>query len=166
MERVAAVIVDKRNVLFLIFAAAAIFCAFSRNWVRFCDDITAYLPDNTETRQGLDLMEREFTTFGTAKVMVANITYEKALELQHSLGQLEGVKSVEFDDSAKHYASASALFDVTFVGQNNDPESEAGLERVKDYLSGYDRSLSSAGGNPLEAIIAQEMLVVSRRKPE
>ena len=160
MEQVAAVIVDKRNVFFLIFAAAAIFCAFSRNWVRICDDITAYLPDNTETRQGLDLMEREFTTFGTAKVMVANITYEKALELQHSLGQLEGVKSVEFDDSAKHYASASALFDVTFVGENNDPESEAGLERVKDYLSGYDLYLSSEVGNPLEAIIDQEMLVV------
>ena len=160
MEQVAAVIVDKRNAIFLIFAAAAIFCAFSRNWVRICDDITAYLPDNTETRQGLDLMEREFTTFGTAKVMVANITYEKALELQHSLGQLEGVKSVEFDDSAKHYASASALFDVTFVGENNDPESEAALERVKDYLSGYDLYLSSEVGNPLEAIIDQEMLVV------
>ena len=160
MERVAAVIVDKRNVFFLLFAAAAIFCAVSRNWVWICDDITAYLPDNTETRQGLDLMEQEFTTFGTAKIMVANITYEKALELQHSLGQLEGVKSVDFDDSAKHYASASALFDVTFVGDNNDPRSEAGLERVKDYLSGYDLYLSSEVGNPLEEIIDQEMLVV------
>ena len=43
MEQMAAVIVDKRNVIFLIFAAAAIFCAFSRNWVRICDDITAYV---------------------------------------------------------------------------------------------------------------------------
>lgn len=160
MERVAAVIVDKRNVFFLLFAAAAIFCAFSRNWVHICDDITAYLPDNTETRQGLDLMEQEFTTFGTAKLMVANITYEKAVELQHSLGQLEGVRSVDFDDTAKHYASAAALFDVTFVGESNDPQSEAALERVKDYLSGYDLYLSSEVGNPLEAIIDQEMLVV------
>ena len=47
MERVAAVIVDRRNIIFLIFLLAAIFCAFSRNWVRICDDITAYLPDNT-----------------------------------------------------------------------------------------------------------------------
>ena len=72
MERLAGVIVDKRNIIFLIFAALAIFCAFSRNWVQVCDDITEYLPDNTETRTGLDLMDREFTTFGTAKVMVAN----------------------------------------------------------------------------------------------
>lgn len=160
MERVAAVIVDKRNVFFLLFAAAAIFCAFSRNWVRVCDDITAYLPDHTETRKGLDLMEQEFTTFGTAKVMVANITYEKALELQEDLSRLEGVKSIDFDNSAKHYASASALFDVTFEGDNNDPRSEEGLALVKDFLSGYDLYLNSEVGNPLEAIINQEMLVV------
>ena len=160
MERVAAVIVDKRNVFFLLFAAAAIFCAFSRNWVRVCDDITAYLPDHTETRKGLDLMEQEFTTFGTAKVMVANITYEKALELQEDLSRLEGVKSVDFDNSAKHYASASALLDVTFEGDNNDPRSEEGLALVKDFLSGYDLYLNSEVGNPLEAIINQEMLVV------
>lgn len=160
MERVAAVIVDKRNVFFLLFAAAAIFCAFSRNWVRVCDDITAYLPDHTETRKGLDLMEQEFTTFGTAKVMVANITYEKALELQEDLSRLEGVKSVDFDNSAKHYASVSALFDVTFEGDNNDPRSEEGLALVKDFLSGYDLYLNSEVGNPLEAIINQEMLVV------
>jgi len=160
MERLATIIVDKRNVIFLLFAAAALFCAFSRNWVQVCDDITAYLPENTETRQGLDRMEAEFTTFGTAQVMVANITYEKALALQQELEQLEGVKSVAFDETEAHYASASALFSVTFVGENNDPESEAGLERVKDTLKAYDLYISSEVGNPLEAIINQEMLVV------
>ena len=160
MERVAAVIVDKRNIIFLIFAALAIFCAFSRNWVKVCDDITEYLPDNTETRTGLDLMDQEFTTFGTAKVMVANVTYETALELKEGIERLEGVKSVDFDESEKHYSEASALFDVTFVGDNFDPDSEKGLEAVKDYLAGYDLYISSEVGNPLEKIINREMLVV------
>ena len=150
MERVAAVIVDKRNIIFLIFAALSIFCAFSRNWVKVCDDITEYLPDNTETRTGLDLMDQEFTTFGTAKVMVANVTYETALELKEGIERLEGVKSVDFDESEKHYSEASALFDVTFVGDDFDPDSEKGLEAVKDYLAGYDLYISSEVGNPLE----------------
>ncbi len=160
MERLAGVIVDKRNIIFLIFAALAIFCAFSRNWVQVCDDITEYLPDNTETRTGLDLMDREFTTFGTAKVMVANVTYDTALELKEGIEGLEGVKSVEFDESEAHYSDASALFDVTFVGDDFDPASEEGLEVVKDYLAGYDLYISSEVGNPLEKIINQEMLVV------
>ena len=160
MERLAGVIVDKRNIIFLIFAALAIFCAFSRNWVKVCDDITEYLPDNTETRTGLDLMDQEFTTFGTAKVMVANVTYETALELKEGIERLEGVKSVDFDESEKHYSEASALFDVTFVGDDFDPDSEKGLEAVKDYLAGYDLYISSEVGNPLEKIINREMLVV------
>jgi len=160
MERMASVIVDKRNIIFLIFAALAIFCAFSRNWVKVCDDITAYLPDNTETRTGLDLMDREFTTFGTAQVMVANVTYDKALELKTGIEQIEGVKSVEFDESEDHYKDASALFDVTFVGDDFDPDSEEGLESVKQYLADYDLYISSEVGNPLEKIINQEMLVV------
>ncbi len=160
MERLASLIVDKRNIIFLVFAALAIFCAFSRNWVQVCDDITKYLPDNTETRTGLDLMEREFTTFGTAKVMVANITYDTALELKKGIEAQEGVKSVDFDESRAHYNDASALFDVTFVGDDFDPASEAGLEAVEDYLKGYDLYISSEVGNPLEKIINQEMLVV------
>ena len=160
MERIAAFIVDKRNIIFLLFAASAIFCAFSRNWVKIQDDITAYLPEDTETRKGLDLMEQEFTTFGTAKVMVANITYDTALELKEDIERIEGVKSVEFDETEDHYNSAAALFDVTFEGEELDQVSVDGLQAVEDYLQGYDVYVSSEVGNPLEKIINQEMLVV------
>ena len=67
---------------------------------------------------------------------------------------------MEFDESEAHYSDASALFDVTFVGDDFDPASEEGLEVVKDYLAGYDLYISSEVGNPLEKIINQEMLVV------
>ena len=67
---------------------------------------------------------------------------------------------MEFDESEAHYSDASALFDVTFVGDDFDPASEEGLEAVKDYLAGYDLYISSEVGNPLEKIINQEMLVV------
>ena len=80
-EKLATVIVDKRNLIFFLYACALIFCLFSRNWVSVCNDITEYLPETTETRQGLTLMEEEFTTFGTARVMVSHVTYEIAEEL-------------------------------------------------------------------------------------
>ena len=56
--RLATVIVDKRNLMFFLYFCAAIFCLFSRNWVSVCSDITQYLPETTETRQGLTIMER------------------------------------------------------------------------------------------------------------
>lgn len=47
-------------------SAALIFSLFSQGWVKVCNDLTQYLPENTETRQGLTIMEDEFITYGTA----------------------------------------------------------------------------------------------------
>ena len=160
MEKLAAFIVDRRSVVFLVFFAAAIFCAVSRGWVQVNDDLTAYLPDTTETRQGLELMEREFTTFGTAQVMVENVTYDQAEELCARIEEIEGVKSVDFDHSDKHYAAAAALFSVTFDGVENDEVSIKALAEIRRELGGYDLYVDSNVGNPLKAIIDREMLVV------
>lgn len=160
MERVAALIVDRRSAIFLLFLVAAIFCAVSRSWVKVNDDLTAYLPEETETRQGLDLMEREFTTFGTAELMVENVTYEQAERLLQKIEAVEGVKSVDFDQSGKHYAQASALFSVTFDGVENDPVSVNALKELRRTLADYDLYVDSNVGNPLKAIIDREMLLV------
>ncbi len=160
LSKLAAAIVDKRKGIFVIFLILAIFCAFSRNWVSVNDDLIAFLSEDTETRQGIDLMDREFTTFATANIMVQNITYQQADALYEAIEEVDGVKSVIFDDSPNHYASASALFSVTFDGGNEDEVSIQALERVKQLLSAYDVYVSSEVGNPLKAIVNQEMLVV------
>ena len=60
MHKVAAFIVDKRNIILLLYVAAFIFSLIAQNWVNVCNDLTAYLPADTETRQGLTIMEDEF----------------------------------------------------------------------------------------------------------
>lgn len=40
------------------------------------DDITAFLPADTDTRRGLTVMEEEFVTYADAKVMLANTAKE------------------------------------------------------------------------------------------
>ena len=51
-EKLATVIVDKRNLIFFLYACALIFCLFSRNWVSVCNDITEYLPETTDPHGG------------------------------------------------------------------------------------------------------------------
>ena len=63
VERMAGFIVDKRNGFFLMYIGLIIFSLVSTNWVSVNNDLTSYLPEETETRQGLTLMEDEFTTF-------------------------------------------------------------------------------------------------------
>ncbi len=59
-------------------------------------------------------MEREFVTFGSAKIMVANIAYDDALEVAGEISARDDVQSLTFDNAPEHYNNASALYDVTF----------------------------------------------------
>ena len=98
MLKICGFIVDKRNLFFLLFGILIIFSAVSRNWVNVENSMSHYLPDSTETKQGLDLMEKEFITYGTCNVMVANLSYEQAVSVERKLKFMPGIFQVEFVD--------------------------------------------------------------------
>ena len=160
MTQLATFIVDKRNLFFLIIIIAIIFSAFSRNWVNVENDLITYLPVDAETKIALNLMEEQFTTYGTAEVMVANVSYDEADELHDMLSDIEGVQSVAFDETTDHYNHASALFTVTFDYDENDDECLDALDAVKAALDGYDLYVSTDLGNTLQDTIAHEVSII------
>ena len=161
MEKLATFIVDKRNLFFLLYIFALIFCAIATGWVKVEDDITTYLPDTTETRQGLTVMNDNFVTYGTANVMVSNITYGTALEIQEQLEDIDGVTTVDFDGTDEHYTNASALFSVSFDGEVGDAHAEQALQEIRDKLEGtYDTSIYSEVGYDSSADLQSEMVVI------
>lgn len=161
MEKLATFIVDKRNLFFLLYIFALIFCAIATGWVKVEDDITTYLPDTTETRQGLTVMNDNFVTYGTANVMVSNITYDTALEIQEQLEDIDGVTTVDFDDTDEHYTNASALFSVSFDGEVGDAHAEQALQEIRDELEGtYDTSIYSEVGYDSSADLQSEMVII------
>ena len=109
MESLATFIVDKRSLIFLILIIGVVFSAFSTNWIQVENNLQEFLPDDSESQQGLDVMEEQFTTYGTAQVMVTNVSLEKAGELYDELCDLEGVQSVTYDES-ENYRDVSALY--------------------------------------------------------
>ena len=143
MIRLSTLIVDKRKGFYLIFIMLILFSVASMNRVNVNNDLTSYLPDTTETRQGLDLMEEQFITYGTARVMVCNITCEEAEELAERLESMEGVSMLDFDDSPEHYHNMEALFDITFDGTAGDEGTLERLNQVLEALEGYDVYYSS-----------------------
>lgn len=160
LERVAAFIVDKRKAFYLLYIGIAVFCIFSSGWTQVNDDLTSYLPESTETRQGLTVMEDEFVTFGTSRIMVDNITLSAAEELSAQIEEIDGVKSVEFDDTDEHFKSGAALFSITYDGTAADSVSVNALEKVKELLEGYDVYVTGDTGDDASAGLAAEMNVV------
>ena len=160
MERVAAFIVDRRYLFVVLFVALCIFSIFTSNGVDVNEDLTDYLPDDSETRQGLQIMDREFLTYGDARVMVSNITYAKAEELAEMLRSVDGVKTVTLENDQDHYNAASALFEVVFDGEKLDNVSIQGVENVRNALRDYDTYIMTEVGNPTGEILEKEMQMV------
>ena len=96
MRKLAEFIVDKRKFLLIIFIAAAIGSVIMSSHINVIQELTDYLPDDTETSIGLDVMDEQFTTFGTAKVMVQNVTYDQAKTIADQLKDIKGVSAVDF----------------------------------------------------------------------
>ncbi len=140
-EKLATAIVDRRNLIFFLYLCALIFSLFSQGWVKVCNDLTQYLPENTETRQGLTIMEDEFITYGTARIMLSNVTYDMAANLAAELASIDGVTSVSFGNGTeqdtpeeiaeyfKGFRTPSSPLPLT--GEETDPISLSAMEEIK-----------------------------------
>lgn len=161
MRRIATFIVDHRLLFILLFAAAIVASIFTSKLTVVDNDLYHFLPAETETRRALDAMGSEFYTYGTAQVMVDNLSLDDAYVLKNRLAAGTGIKSVEFDFDENHYRSESALFNVTFKGQLNDDISKVGLSHVKKVLKDYSSAyVASDVGLDYSKSIVKNMLIV------
>ena len=95
---VATFIVNTRKPFLVLFAIACIYCAACMNKVSVNQDITKYLPADSETRIGLTLMDEQFMTYGSARIMVSNITWQDADALVEKLDWEKAGPDVIFTD--------------------------------------------------------------------
>lgn len=160
MERLAASIVDKRRMIFILYVIVLIFCMFSMGWVKTENDITTYLPENTETRQGIVAMNENFESFATARVMVSNITLDTAYKIYDSFTGIDGIAMISFDETEAHYQDAAALFDITFEKGPNDPLTTQALTQIRANVDGYDSYVNSDVGTDMNSLLQSEMGVI------
>ncbi|MBQ7935931.1 MAG: MMPL family transporter [Clostridia bacterium] len=158
--RIATFVVDKRNFFFLFYLFAIIFSLFSMSWVQVENDITKYLDKETETRQGIEAMNDSFVTFGSARVMVSNVTYETAEQLGTAMGEIEGVEMVTFDRTEDHYKDASALFDISFSGTPTNETTLQALDTIQQQLEPYDHAIDTTIGQDANAMLQGEMTTI------
>ena len=157
MEKIAAFIVDKRNLFFLIYLVACIFSVISMNWKEVESDITVYLDEECETRQGIETMKEHFATFATARVMLSSVTYEEAKEVYDLITEVEGVTMVDFNNSPEYYKDSYALLSISFDGEVLDARTIASMETIRGLVQGYDHCIDTNIGYDENAEIMKEM---------
>lgn len=150
MKKIATFIVDKRKAFFVFFILAAIYCTTSISKVNVIEDLKEYLPETTETRQGVDIMDNEFITMGSGKILIANITYDKALALSKELQEIRGVSKVKFYDAddednayddeeiGDYYKDSAALFTFSMEEPEENELSQEAMVQIREKVADYD----------------------------
>lgn len=138
MKLVAGWIVKTRYVFWLAFVIFGVYCALSVGRVKVSSDLTAFLPEQTETRRGLTVMEDEFVTYASASVMLSNVTCERAGEVAEDIRALPHVADVAFDDSPSHFVSSSAMLSVSFDVPADDPGAAEAMQSVRALTQPFD----------------------------
>ncbi len=98
MKKFASFIVNNRLVMVIIFAILTVASLVGMMFVDVNYDDTAYLPQDSITRQGLDAMYGEFGEGGNATVMLSHTDIEKAVEFKRTIEAIDGVASVIWID--------------------------------------------------------------------
>lgn len=162
MKRLTNFIVNKRNIIISAMLILAAVCAFLVPKVSVNSDMTKYLPDDSSMKQGISLMEKEFTTTGefyTIRVMFKSLNSEKKTKLKDVLAAIENVDSVTYDMDSGDYNSGEYTLYILNTKYGYDTEEEAAVEKqIKEKFSDYEVTVknddTSAPDIPLSVYLA------------
>ena len=162
LTAIAEAIVRGRFVIFALFALAAIFSALTLGRVRVNSDLTAFLSEDTETRRGITVMEEEFTTYGTARILIEETTPAEAADVAQKIRGIAHVAEVAFDETEAHYKDGNALLSVAFDEGEQGDGARAAMGEIRVLLADLPQrtSVSSEVGYDYQSVLASEMVVV------
>ena len=163
MRKIAAFIVKKSVLFFIIFAALVAYGIYGITKVRVEYDITGYLPSDTDTAQALVIMNEEFATYGSATVMVKNVDRDTAEKLAADISKIDGISGFSFDaESAANYKDGNALYSMFFAGGSGDEKAVAAYNALVALLdgSGCEYVVPTPLVNSYADTLASEMVII------
>ena len=134
-------IVNKRNIVLavmLVLAVASIICS---QFVEINEDMTKYLPDDSNMKAGLDIMEDEFPEMETSnsiRVMFDDLTEAQKETVLTELSAIPNVDSVDYDAESSDYNKDNHTLFVLNMSCDYGSDEEAAIESaLESQFAGY-----------------------------
>ena len=126
----------------VLFLLLTVFCFLNINNVSINDSIVSYLPNDTETKYGLELMDDEFGSLANIKLMIENISIDDAKEVATELSTINNVKEVLFNETENYYKNDKALY-VIEIEELDDKELKQLKKDIENKITNNDYSIYS-----------------------
>lgn len=137
MKKFTDFIINKRHIILVLFIILSIISVILSQKVNINYDIAEYLPSTSETRIGMDIMEKEFKEIKSSSldVMFEDLQDDKKTEIYNELKQIEGVDSVDYD-STENYNKDNYTLYVINVDDTEDSEIASNVyKEIKEHYN-------------------------------
>lgn len=145
MTKISNFIVEKKYLILIFFLGLTMVSGYLMTKVNQNEDISQYLADSSSMKQGMDIMDEEFSNedssiSGTSylRIMFKGLSEDKKMDIMSELEKIEGVSNVEYDSESDMYNEGEyTLYVVNVSGESYSDKSEKVLNEVK---SGFEES--------------------------
>ncbi|MBQ0079069.1 MAG: MMPL family transporter [Eubacterium sp.] len=106
MKKIFSFIVDKKGLVMLFILAATVFCALLIPKVKVITDMSEYLPDDSNMKVGMDIMDEQFpdaSTDTTIRVMFENLSADEKTSMEERLKAIPGVDDIIYEADSEDY---------------------------------------------------------------
>ena len=133
MRKITDLIVKFRYIFLLIFIVLAGVSLVLAKHVKINEDIMKYLPETSETKQGLDIMNDSFPKqdSSTLNVMFKDLSNDEKESRLKELESINNVKSVDYDNTEEYNKDNYTLYTVNV----DDYADSSNAKEVYDYIN-------------------------------
>lgn len=111
MRKITDFIIEKRNWILGLFIILSIIAIIASQKVNINYDITKYLPSTSETRTGMDIMEKEFEEKESSfNLMFKGLSEERKDEIYEELKNINGVSTVDYEKNENYNKEDYTLY--------------------------------------------------------
>lgn len=149
MKKITDFIVEKRNLILIIFLIITAICLFLIPKVNINYDIAKYLPSDSPTRVGMDIMESDFKEIksSTLNIMFENLSKKEKNQIYKELTKIENVSNVDYDQTKNYNKDNYTLY---VVNVSDTADSKIAKQVYEDITSKYKNEKFETSGDVAE----------------
>jgi len=141
MERIGKALIKGRFIILALFIVAVVISGSLQGSVKINEDMTKYLPSDSETIVATEIMNAEFGNNQTLKVMVKDVSEDEIDRYQNAVLNANGGNSV-LKVSREDYKDGNVLFAVTLKSELTLSEAKEAVNHIRDSLNGKETAMS------------------------
>ena len=155
MKKVTDFIVNKKNIILIIFIMLSFGALFLSSKVKINYDMTKYLPNTSETKIGINIMDKYFDEIKESdlNVMFKNLSSKEKQSIKKKLENIDNVSEVLYDNTKKYNKKDYTLYVLKVDNYDDSKTAKEVFNKVKEEYEDYDvyysGSINKANGDVL-----------------